>query len=108
MAYLNYVTMELIHGNLTTYEMRIGKEKLQPKEATFKVLKNTKEHRYQQECFSCKSNLELTQFSGKLKCGSSKYTFKCLHYGRVGIFSFKCPYKGDLEKDKAQKYQKNK
>jgi len=62
--------------------MKLGKEKIEPKEATFKVSKKTKEHKYHQECSSCESDQELAHFSRKIKCGLDKHKgklpFKCL------------------------------
>lgn len=66
--------------------MRIGKEKTEPKEATFKVSKKAREHKYHQDCSRCGSNQELAHFSRRLKHGSGKYKgklpFKCFDCGK--------------------------
>lgn len=49
--------MKALHGTLTSYEMRIEKEKFEQKEVEFKPSMKNKEHKYHQEC----SNYEFDQ-----------------------------------------------
>jgi hypothetical protein len=73
-------------GTLTSYGMRIIKDKSTTKETSFKADKNT--------------DSELDDIEEKivrrLKKGSGKYRgklpFKCFNYGKIGHFSSKCPH----------------
>jgi hypothetical protein len=74
-------------GTLTTYEMRIVKDKPTCREASFKADKNEDSEPDEIEA----------KFVKRLKKGSIKYKgklpFKCFNYGRIGHFSNKCPHK---------------
>ena len=52
MKYFKNLTMDQLLGTLTTYEMRVGKDKTEPKEEAFKVSRKVKKHKDHQECFS--------------------------------------------------------
>ena len=73
MVDLKNFKMDQFLGTLTTYEMRVGKEKTKPKEASFKVFRKVKEYDDHQKCSNYESNPELTHFTTKLKYGSKKY-----------------------------------
>ena len=68
---LEKLSMDELHGILTTYEMRIEQEKTSRKEATFKVSKKTKKNNQNsRSCSSCSEDSddeEETNFVRKLK-----------------------------------------
>ncbi len=78
---IKYLNMDQLLGTLTSYEMRVGIEKSEPKEAMLKVSRKGKEHKDHQDCPNCDSDQELTQLARTLKCGLGKYK---------GKFPFKC------------------
>lgn len=88
--------MKALHGTLTSYEMRIEKEKFEQKEVEFKPSMKNKEHKYHQECSNYEFDQELAQFARKLKHGLGKYKgnlpFQFFECGRFGKFSSKFPY----------------
>ena len=120
---LNTMTMDELHGTLTTYEMRIEQEDPTRKEATFKVTnkrrtikqKQKSEYNSDDDDFD---NEEEANFVRKLKRGIGKYKgklpLKCFECARIGHFASKCPYKGNPNIDdensckKIKTYQKNK
>jgi hypothetical protein len=94
---LDKLTMDELYGILTTYELRLRHENLPKGEATFKVLKKTKNQKQKcQPSHHEESNEEEANFSKKLKKGSRKYIeklpFKCFNCGKVGHFVAKFPY----------------
>lgn len=101
MANLKDLKMDQLLGTLTTYEMRVGREKYEPKEVVFKVSKKAKDYNDHQECSICKFDQELAQFAKKLNYGLGKYKgkfpFKLFDCGRVRNFSSKFPYKKRTE-----------
>lgn len=88
--------------------MRVERDKSEPKEQAFKVLKKAKEHKDHQDCSSYESNQYLAQLARKLKHGLGKhkgnFPFKYFDYGRVGHFSSKFPYKEKAKKEDDQKF----
>lgn len=56
MADLNNFKMDKLLGTLTTYEMRLGREKPEPKELMFKLSKKAKEHKDNQDCSNYESH----------------------------------------------------
>jgi hypothetical protein len=76
-----------ILGTLTTYEMKISKDKSTTREAYFKVDKNDESELHEIE----------EKFVRRLKKGSGKYQgkfpFKFFNYGKIGNFASKCPHK---------------
>jgi len=106
---LEKLTMDKLHGIITTYEMRTWQEKTSKGETTFKVSKGTKNHEHvSNERKSDKSDEEEANFIQKLKKGSYKYKgklpFKCLNCGKIGHFSSKCPYPKEKDNDDEEGY----
>jgi hypothetical protein len=93
---LHQLAMDELYGILTAYDLILGHESLPKGEATFKVLKKTKnqkqkpQHNHHEE--SC---VEEANFIKKLQKGSGRYkgksSFKCFNCGKVGHFEAKCP-----------------
>lgn len=81
--------MDQLHRILTSYDMRVGMEKSEPKEAASRVSSKGKEHNVHQGYSSSESDQEMDQLARKLKRGSGKYKgkfpFKCFGCGRVGL-----------------------
>ena len=107
---LDSLTMDELHGILTTYEMKIGNENPSRREEAFKVLKGTKKKKHQSnESCIVKLDEEEANFVRKLKKGSNKYKgklpFKCFNYGKIGHYSKRCPY---LEKEDSNDEQDHK
>ena len=95
--HLDKLTTYELHGILTTYEMRIGKEMPSRREATFTTSKGKKNHEHMlSEISMDESNEEDANFKRKLNKGYRKYKgklpSKCFNYGKVRHFSTKCPY----------------
>jgi hypothetical protein len=97
---LKNMSIDQLIGTLTTYEMRINKDKSITREASFKEDKNTD---------SDLDDIE-AKFVRGLKKGSGKYQgklpFKCFNYGKIGHFASKCPHhKKDQNSDDEKKYK---
>ena len=100
---LTKLTMDELHGILTTYEMRTHTENEQPKirEVTFKSSKKTrnKGHKEEQRCDDEWDEKEEANFVRKLKRGTKKYTgklpFKCLNCARIEHYAKKCPFQSN-------------
>jgi hypothetical protein len=112
---LDKITMDELHGILTTYEMRTGKERPTKGETYFKASKEKKkQEKMSNEDQSDISYVEEANFIKKLQKGSGKYKgklpFKCFNCGRIKHFSNKCPYPkqedSDDEEAHNQKYHK--
>ena len=111
---LKDLTMDELYGILTTYELRLGHENLTEGEATFKVLRKTKNQKQKyQTSHHEEFEVEEANFIKKLQKGSGKYKgkmpFKCFNCGKVGNFAAKCPYpKEDPEdeEDTNKQYKK--
>jgi hypothetical protein len=97
------MTMDELHGTLTTYEMRKEKENLVTNEETFKAYKKTKKNKNQMtKSNSSNSDVskdyeEVANFLRRMKRGTEKYKGKILliyfdFYG-IGHFSNKFPHK---------------
>lgn len=118
MVNLNNLNMDQLHGTLIAYDMRVGMEKSEPKEAPFRVSNKGKEHKVHQDYSSSEFDQDLAQLAKKMKRGSGKYKgkfpSKCFDCGRVGHFSSKFPYKEGAEREglkfrnKSQTFQKKK
>ena len=87
-------------GTLSAYEMRIVKDKLTSREASFKANKNEDSEPDEIEA----------KFVRRLKKGSGKYQgklpFKCFNYGRIGHFASKYQHnKKDQKYEGEEKYK---
>jgi hypothetical protein len=115
------LSMDELHGILTTYEMRIEKDNPFTKEATFKASKKTKKKNKQKSKSDCSCNNDLEEdeemenFVRKLKRGTEKYKgmlpLKCFNCGGIGNFYSKCPHKNkesDEEEDSKKKKKNQK
>jgi hypothetical protein len=84
---IKILSIDQLIGTLTSYEMRISKDKPTSREELFKV---DKKEDYEPDEIEVK-------FVRRLKKGSVKYQgmfpFKCFNYGNIGHFSSKCPHK---------------
>jgi hypothetical protein len=84
---LKTLEFDKLLGTLTTYEMRIIKDKPTSREASFKADKNEDSEPDEIEA----------KFVKRLKKGSGKYKgklpFKCFNCGKIGNFANKCPHK---------------
>jgi hypothetical protein len=84
---LKALEFDQLLGTLTTYEMRIVKDKPTSREASFKADKNEDSEPDEIE----------EKFVRRLKKGSRKYKgklpFKCFNYGKIGHFANKYPHK---------------
>jgi hypothetical protein len=98
--YLKSLPIYQLLGTLIAYEMRIGKDKLASREASFKEDKN--------EDFEPDEIKE--KFVRRLEKGSGKYQgsfpFKCFNGGKIGHFASKCPHKKkDQNSEGEEKYK---
>ena len=92
---LDKLSMDELHGILTSYEMRTEHEKPSRKEAAFKVSKKTKKNNQTpKSCSSCSEDSydeDESNFVRKLKRGTDKFKgklpFKCFNCGKIGHFS---------------------
>jgi hypothetical protein len=100
---LDTLSMDELHGILTTYEMRTEQDSPVTKEETFmasKKIKKKDKHKPKSYC-SCNDDLEedeeITKFIRRLKKGTKKYKGKlpliCFNCDVVGHLDNKCPYK---------------
>jgi hypothetical protein len=97
---LKTMSIDQLLRTLTTYEIRINKDKSITREASFKADKNIDSDLDDSEA----------KFVRRLKKGSRKYQgklpFKCFKYGKIGHFSSKCPHqKKDQNSDDEKKYK---
>jgi hypothetical protein len=83
---LKNLSIDQLLGTLTTYEMRISKDKSITREASFKEDKNTDS---KLDDIEEKFVRRLKKGLGKYKC---KFPFKCFNRGKIGHFSSKCPH----------------
>jgi hypothetical protein len=110
------MTMDELHGILTTYEMRKEKDNLVMKEATFKASNKMNKKDKQKPKSYCSYNddseedEEVADFVRRLKRGTKKYKgmlpLKCFNCDGVGHFANKCLYKknkGNEEDDSKKK-----
>lgn len=92
---LKNLTIEQLHGILTTYEMRKGCPS-DIREATFKAAYKGKEKEELEELGYILDEEEVNLMK-KTQVGTymfrGKIPFKCFSYRRVGQYFAKCPYK---------------
>jgi hypothetical protein len=106
---LDKLTVDELHGILTTYEMRTGKERPTKGETTFKTSKEKRnQEQMSNEDQSDISDVEEANFIKKLQKGSGKYKgklpFKCFNCGRIRHFANKCPYPKQEDSDDEEAY----
>ena len=99
---MSKMTMDVLHGILTTYKMRteIENEQERPKtrEVTFKASKKTrnKGHKEEQTSDDEWDEQEEANFVRKLKKGTGRYKgkfpFKCFNCGEIRHYARKCPF----------------
>jgi hypothetical protein len=97
---LNILSIDQLLGTLTSYEMRIIKDKPTSREAPFKANKNVDSELDEIEA----------KFVRRLKKGLGKYQgkfpFKCFNYGNIGHFTSKSPHKKkDQNSEGEEKYK---
>jgi hypothetical protein len=95
--------MDVLHGTLTTYEMRIEQHNTVTKEATFKASNKTKKkEKKKANPYSSSSDIseddeEVINFVKRLKKGTEKYRGKilliCFNCDGIGDFDNKCSHK---------------
>ena len=113
---MDTMTVDELHGTLTTYEMRIEQEDPLGKEATFKASNQkgtSKPRRKLEYSNNDESNSEEeANLVRKLKRGTCKYKgklpLKCFECCRIGHFSSKCPNAKNPNSDDENNCKKNK
>jgi hypothetical protein len=103
---LDKLTMDKLHGILTSYEMRTRKGHMELKDIVFKAsgkFSTSQDHNSSEHFL----DEEEDNFVRKLKRESIKYKgmlpFKFFHCGKVGHFSSKCPFKENNTNEKERK-----
>lgn len=103
---LDKLTVNELHGIVTSYEMRTWQENPSKREATFKVSKESMND--ENESKENNSDEEEAKCIRKLKKGSGKYKgklpLKCFNYGKIGHFASKCPYPKQEDSDDEESY----
>ena len=84
---LKTLPMDQLLGIMSTYEMRIGKDKSTTREASFKADKDID---FEMDVTEVKYLRRMKKGSGKYK---GKFPFKCVKCGKIGHFASKCTLK---------------
>jgi hypothetical protein len=111
------LTMDELHGTLTTYYMRTENHNIVMEEVTFKSSKKTKKKSNQKEKSDSSNNNileddeEVANFVKRLKRGTEKYRGKiqliCFNYDSIGHFYNKCPHKKKKRNEEYDSKRKN-
>jgi hypothetical protein len=99
-ADMNSISMDELHGNFTTYEMRTEQENPYTKEAAFKASKNSKKKEKELSSSSdiSEDDEEVANFFKRLNKGTNdryrgKFPLICFNCYGIGHFANKCPHK---------------
>jgi hypothetical protein len=114
-ADLATLSMDKLHGILTTYETRTEEDSPPRNEATFKASNKRKKNKQETKSkpnsycsYNDDSNEdeEMVNFIRKLKKGTDKYKgklpFKCFHCCKISHFANKCPHAKNKENDEEE------
>lgn len=100
---LDSLSIDELHGFLTTYEMRSRNST--NKEATFKASKTSRKGK-NHDCNGNDSDTEMARFVKKLKKGSKlkcKFPVISFRCSKIGHYATKCPFKDDSDAEDESK-----
>jgi hypothetical protein len=112
------LSMDELHGILTTYEMRIDQDNLSHKGSIIQGIQEVKEEKQKKSKSDCscsddsEEDEEMENFVRKLKRGTDKYKgmlpLKCFNCGGIGHFDSKFPYAKNKNSDEEDDPKKKK